>query len=108
VAVTNAGVLREKLVVYIPAASPGAFDQTTRHAVPAFFASRSCERERVVVRPLAHARSYINQAEASFGVSYPMGMNSLGGFHRDSFHFLDQKSNVGVVDKCHASGQNTS
>jgi hypothetical protein len=36
--------------------------------------SRRCsyERERVVVFPLAHARSYTSQAGANFGVSDPL------------------------------------
>src|SRR5471030_621735 len=62
--------------VNILGASSGAFDQTPHHALIALLNSGSYERERVVRRPLAHARGYTNQAEASFGASNPSRMNS--------------------------------
>ncbi len=60
-----------------PGASPGAFDLTTHHACTTLSDSGRCERERVVPRPLAHARGYTNQAEASFEVSDPSRMKSF-------------------------------
>ncbi|MBI5766328.1 MAG: class I SAM-dependent methyltransferase [Verrucomicrobia bacterium] len=60
----------------IPGASSGAFDQTIHHVLPPISGSGGCERKRAVSRPLAHARGYPNQGEASFAVSNPTRMNA--------------------------------
>ncbi len=61
--------------VKIPRASSGAVKQTADHVQPTFSNSGSHERERVDDEPLAHARGYIDQAAASFGISDPKRMN---------------------------------
>ena len=62
--------------VNILGASPEAFDQTRPAGATSILdGPRSHEREQVVLLPLAHARGYSDQGEASFAVSHPNRMN---------------------------------
>src|SRR6185436_5860633 len=44
------------------------------YAIPSFFDSRGCERERVVMRRLVHGRSHTKQVMAGFEGSDPARM----------------------------------